>query len=97
MLLTMSSPNIYEVPKLDDIKEDVIEAHSEVVTEETSAPLTDRELLEAIKSQQEQLGMQLNWLCENLAGVFGLVQTMSQNGGGVRGLMKMMKEMNTNG
>lgn len=55
---------------------------------------TDRELLEAIYLQQEQLGLQINWLCENLAQVFGVVQAMGQNGGGIRGLMKMMKEVN---
>jgi len=59
--------------------------------------LNDRELLVAVYRQQEQLGNQLNWLCENLAGVFGVVTAMSQNGGGVRGLMKVMKEMNQNG
>jgi len=59
--------------------------------------LSDRELLVAVYRQQEQIGNQMNWLCENLAGVFGMVTAMSQNGGGVRGLMKVMKEMNQNG
>lgn len=56
--------------------------------------LTDRALLIAVYRQQEQIGTQLNWLTENLAGVFNMVNTVSQNGGGVRGMMKMMKELN---
>lgn len=40
------------------------------------------------------IGKQLDWLCENLAQVFGVVQSLSTNGGGIRGLMKMMKESN---
>jgi hypothetical protein len=94
---TMSSPNIYET--VDD--EEVIEVPSTVIESLPIPPtidgLTDRELLVAVYKQQELIGNQLNWLCENLAGVFGMVTAVSQNGGGLRGMMKMMKEMNANG
>lgn len=93
--------NVYEVEDTADSEEPVIPAES-VVIEETMAidptvDMSDREILVAIYAQQAQIGGQLNWLCENLAGVFGMVTAMSQNGGGVRGLMKVMKEMKTDG
>jgi hypothetical protein len=48
--------------------------------------------LESLAMKVDMLGEQLNWLCENLAGVFGMVTTMTANGGGLRGMMKAMKE-----
>lgn len=63
------------------------------VVKSATMGLSDRELMEATYLQQQQIGIQLNWLCENLAQVFGVVQAMSQNGGGIRGLMKMVKGM----
>jgi hypothetical protein len=82
-------------------EENVVEVESTAIETaplaDPTIALSDRELLVAVYRQQEQLGNQLNWLCENLAGVFGVVTAMSQNGGGVRGLMKVMKEMNQNG
>lgn len=49
--------------------------------------------LESLSTRLDMLGEQMNWLCENLAGVFSLVTTMGANGGGIRGAMKAMKEM----
>jgi hypothetical protein len=40
----------------------------------------------------DMLGQQMNWLCENLAALFGFVNQMGASGGGIRGLMKAMKE-----
>jgi hypothetical protein len=93
--------DVYAVEDNADSEQTIVDVPSEVI-EQTIVPdpvtaLSDRELLTAVYRQQEQLGNQLNWLCENLAGVFGIVTAMSQNGGGVRGLMKVMKEMNANG
>jgi len=96
----MSSPSIYDATPDDTIieetvKPEIIDTDGEIITPVGS--LTDRQLMEAVYEQQQQIGNQLNWLCENLAGVFGMVTAVSQNGGGFRGMMKMMKEMNTNG
>lgn len=44
-----------------------------------------------IASRLDNLGAQMNWLVENLSSLFGFVTQMSQNGGGIRGLMKAMK------
>jgi hypothetical protein len=65
--------------------------------ETTTIPPQETELkepitLEILASKVDMLGEQLNWLCENLAGVFGLVQQMGANGGGIRGMMKAMKD-----
>lgn len=49
--------------------------------------------LESLSARLDMLGEQMNWLCENLAGVFGIVNQMGQNGGGIRGMMKAMKEI----
>jgi hypothetical protein len=48
--------------------------------------------LESLSARLDMLGEQMNWLCENLAALFGFVNQMGQNGGGIRGLMKAMKE-----
>lgn len=40
----------------------------------------------------DALGRQMDWLCENLASLFGFVQQMGQNGGGIRGMMKMLQQ-----
>lgn len=85
----MSNTNIYEAQETTDNKEDVIEVSSEVLSSEPQ-PLT-------LEQKIDLIGEQLNWLCENLAVVFNLTAAMSANGGGVRGLMKIMKEMNNNG
>lgn len=60
------------------------------VIAEESRPLTLEEKVDII-------GQQLNWLCENLSQLFGLVNTLSTSGGGIRGLMKAMNAMKENG
>lgn len=47
---------------------------------------------EALAAKIDIIGQQMNWLCENLMQVFSFTQAMSQNGGGVRGIMKALKE-----
>lgn len=49
--------------------------------------------LESLATRLDMLGEQMNWLCDNLAGLFGFVNNMQQNGGGIRGAMKMLKDM----
>lgn len=48
--------------------------------------------LDDVVARLDALGVQMNWLCENLASLFGFVNQMSQNGGGMRGLMKALKQ-----
>lgn len=48
--------------------------------------------LDDIAARIDVLGQQMNWLCENLQSLFGFINAMSNNGGGVRGLMKALKE-----
>lgn len=48
--------------------------------------------VEDLAVKMDMLGEQMNWLCENLAALFGFVNQMGQSGGGIRGLMKAMKE-----
>jgi hypothetical protein len=59
--------------------------------------LKEEVTLELLAAKVDMLGEQMNWLCENLAGVFGLVNQMGANGGGIRGMMKAMKEIDTGG
>ena len=56
-------------------------------TEDTTPTIT----LDELGRRVDILGQQMNWLCENLQSLFGFVQAMSNNGGGVRGLMKALK------
>ena len=48
--------------------------------------------LDDLASKLDVLGQQMNWLCENLTSLFAFVQQMSSNGGGIRGLMHMLKQ-----
>ena len=64
----------------------VIETEQVEVVGEPTRALTLEEKVDII-------GGQLNWLCENLTALFGLVNSMGQNGGGIRGLMKAMSAM----
>lgn len=48
--------------------------------------------LEDLAVKIDMLGEQMNWLCENLAALFGFVNQMGANGGGLRGMLKAMKE-----
>lgn len=44
-----------------------------------------------LREQVDQLGGLLNWLCENMQGLFQFIQQMGQSGGGIRGLMSALK------
>ena len=60
----------------------------EAIKEDTKSSVT----LDELGQRMDVLGQQMNWLCENLQSLFGFVQAMSSNGGGVRGLMKAIKQ-----
>lgn len=47
---------------------------------------------EALAERLDQLGMQMNWLCENLQSVFQCVQQIGQNGGGLRGMLNTLRQ-----
>lgn len=52
----------------------------------------DSVTLDDIARRLDLLGQQMNWLCENLASLFGFVNQMAANGGGIRGMMKALKQ-----
>ena len=58
---------------------------------EHTEQLTQEITLEDIAKRLDILGNQMNWLCENLQSLFVFVQQMGSSGGGIRGLMKMLK------
>ena len=47
--------------------------------------------LKDLAQKMDVLGNQMNWLCENLTSLFAFVNQMGQSGGGIRGLMTMLK------
>lgn len=47
--------------------------------------------LESISERLDVLGKQMNWLCENLESLFGFVSQMSASGGGLRGMLSLLK------
>lgn len=57
-------------------------------TETQSGEIT----LESLAARLDAIGAQLEWLCNNLAGLFSFASNLSANGGGIRGMMKAMKE-----
>lgn len=51
-----------------------------------------RHAVEELKTAIDMIGQQNNWLCENMQSLFSFVNQMGQNGGGIRGLVKALKE-----
>jgi anti-sigma regulatory factor (Ser/Thr protein kinase) len=47
---------------------------------------------EVLAAKIDKLGAQMDWLCENLASLFTFAQQLGSNGGGIRGLMSLMKQ-----
>jgi hypothetical protein len=47
--------------------------------------------LEEIVRRLDILGKQMNWLCENLESLFGFVSQMSASGGGLRGMLSLLR------
>lgn len=48
--------------------------------------------LESLAQRLDIIGNQLNWMTENLQSLFAFVNQMGQNGGGIRGLMHLLKQ-----
>lgn len=63
---------------------------------DTQAPelleLSVEQKLDLVLQQQNLLGQQMNWLVDNLSSLFSFVGNVSQGGGGIRGLMKGLKD-----
>ena len=47
--------------------------------------------LESLAQRMDMFGEQMNWLCENMAGLFQFVTQVGSSGGGIRGLMSALK------
>lgn len=65
----------------------VLEPESNLQVEEAPPEIT----LQDLAKRMDMFGEQMNWLCENLASLFMFVNQVGSSGGGVRGLMKAMK------
>lgn len=48
--------------------------------------------LEEIGRRLDIIGQQTDWMVENLQSLFLFVQTVSSNGGGIRGMLAAMKQ-----
>lgn len=48
--------------------------------------------LQDVITRLDSIGKQMDWLCENLAELFQFVSQIGGNGGGIRGLMSLMKQ-----
>lgn len=66
------------------------ESHPSEVTLETLAIMV-QQLRQDTAMGMNQLGAQMNWLCEKLQSLFSFIDHLNNNGGGMRGLMKAMK------
>lgn len=47
--------------------------------------------IDDLAGRMDQLGQQMNWLCENMSSLFAFVNQMGSSGGGLRGLMHMLR------
>lgn len=45
-----------------------------------------------VDEKLDRIGAQLNWLVENLSSLFVFAQQLGNNGGGIMGLLKGMKQ-----
>lgn len=45
-----------------------------------------------VDEKLDRIGAQLNWLCENLSSLFAFATQLGNNGGGIMGLLKGMKQ-----
>lgn len=63
---------------------------TEVTLESLSARLDAYEA--DSRRRDDQLGMQMNWLCENLQSLFLFTQRAAQNGGGIRGMIQTLRQ-----
>lgn len=65
--------------------------------EDTNSLLVDTEVkeevtLESLAARLDALGKQMDWLVENLAHLFAFVQSVGANGGGIRGMLSLLKQ-----
>lgn len=60
------------------------------------SPLTGVVTNEEIAARLDSLGQQMDWLCENMSQLFQFVGAVSNNGGGIRGLMRSLKDQQPN-
>lgn len=56
-----------------------------------STEVKEQVTLEDVITRLDILGEQMNWVVENLQGLFQFVQQVGQNGGGIRGIMQLLK------
>jgi hypothetical protein len=47
--------------------------------------------LEDLAEKIDAIGNQMDWLCTNLASLFTFAQQMGNNGGGIRGMLNLLK------
>jgi hypothetical protein len=59
----------------------------------TTIPPSSEFTMDDLVARMDMFGEQMNWLCDNLAGLFQFVNQMGANGGGIRGLIKATKDM----
>jgi hypothetical protein len=53
---------------------------------------TETVTLETLAARLDSLGKQMDWVCENLAALFQFVNQIGSNGGGIRGMMALLKQ-----
>lgn len=60
---------------------------------EVTATDTEQEVtLESLADKLDTIGLQMNWLCENLQSLFAFVNQMSGQGGGIRSVLHALKQ-----
>lgn len=64
---------------------------TDVASEEVAEEATEI-TIESLAARIDSLGKQMDWLCENMQGLFLFVNQVSQNGGGIRGMMAALKQ-----
>ena len=63
-----------------------------VNTSNDNSEVKEEITLDSIATRLDSLGAQMDWVCENLTSLFAFVSQVGANGGGIRGLMSLLKQ-----
>lgn len=72
---------------MDDVEMVAVAQAETEITPEVMAQRMDQ-----MVTAMNGLGSQMNWLCENMQSLFAFIHQVSSNGGGIRGMMQVLKQ-----
>lgn len=93
--IILKKSNYNFVRGIDRLSTDLIELSTSVEgsrVSDTDVQVQSEVSMADLAQRLDILGQQMNWLVENMQSLFQFVQSVSNNGGGLRGMMNMLKQ-----